>query len=58
MKVVPVEDILSLDESSFDSRMLPIYGYSLKGKRIREAKQQHLFPGIDTLLHVGFQLKG
>ena len=33
---VPVEDIISLDESSFDSRMLPFYGYSLKGKRIRE----------------------
>jgi len=37
IKDVPVEDILSLDEASFDSRMLPIYGYSMKGKRIREA---------------------
>ena len=54
IKVVPVEDILSLDEASFDSRMLPIYGYSLKGKRIREAitlisrDRQSLACGVST----------
>lgn len=35
IKSIPIDDILSIDESSFDSRMLPHYGYSLKGQRIR-----------------------
>ena len=35
VKNIPLEDILSVDESSFDSRMRPTYGYSPKGQRIR-----------------------
>ena len=35
---VPIDDIISVDESSFDSRMLSTHGYSKKGERIMHAE--------------------
>ena len=54
VKEIPLEDIISIDESSFDSRMLPHYGYSLKGQRIRNKvtlisrDRQSLVCGVST----------
>ena len=35
---IPIQNVISVDESSFDSRMIPFYGYSFKGKQL---KPQH-----------------
>jgi len=34
IKSVPLEDIISIDEASFDTRMRPFYGYTPRGKRL------------------------
>ena len=34
MKTIPVEEVSSVDEVSFDTRMKPFYGYTPKGQRL------------------------
>ena len=54
VKSIPLEDVISIDESSFDSRMLPHYGYSMKGLRIKNKvtlnsrDRQSLVCGVST----------
>ena len=35
---VPIQKVLSVDESSFDSRMVPYYGYSYKGTELKPSR--------------------